>query len=452
MLRSHGSILVKTLMIGSCAHVLPTTLAQGEESNVPPEPRVIFTDISDVGESLLVSPATESEQSDAAEALNLELGPTVINEEIPSGRWKVSPHLEARMTYDDNIFIQHDHKVDDFIFTLSPGLAIGIWDAEKRRTDGFLDRQNLATEIDKGRGSYFAVDYTAILLGFAKTDSQNAFDQDARMDARWQADKWSLSGVVQYESKSETNTDIGTRIRRKTFSAEVVASYRVSDKTAIDTSASFRANDPENYVRSTTWKVESEASYEMTPLVRVGIGGAVGGVETDGGSDDFFERVLTRAAYRFDEKLDFEVRGGVEFRQSDGAAGDRVNPIFSVRAGYEPAEGTRIGLEAFRSVETSEFRPEESYERTGVALTFLRSLRSGFHLRLDAGYQQSDYSGFADESGREDQYFFVRPNILYNFASWGNAALTYEFRKNDSNRTTSTFNNNQIKFQVNFAY
>ena len=452
MPRPHHFVLGRTLALGGCALFFTRTVALAEESQTPQEPIVILTDFTNIGESLLVAPATEAEQNDAAEALNAELGPQVFHDDVPSGRWKVSPHLEARVTYDDNIFIQPENEVEDFIFTLSPGLAIGIWDAEKRRTDGFLDRQDTASVIDKGRGSYFAVDYTAILLGFAKTASQNAFDQDARLDARWQAEKWTLGGTVHYESKSETNTDIGTRIRRKTFSAEVVASYRVSEKTAIDTSVSIRANEPEDYVRSTGWKVETEAAYELTPLVRVGLGGAVGGVAIDGGSDDVFERVLGRASYEFSEKLDFEVRGGVEFRQSDGAAGDRVNPIFSVRAGYEPSEGTRIGLEAFRSVETSEFRPEESYERTGVMLNFRRAVRPGFYLRLDAGYQQSDYSGFADESEREDRYFFVRPNLLYNFASWGNAALTYEFRNNDSNRSDSTFDNNQITFQVNLAY
>ena len=412
----------------------------------------MLTDYSDVGQSLFVAPATESDQLDAAEVLSRELGPTVSNDEVPSGRWKVTPHLEARVTYDDNIFIQKHNRVEDFIFTLSPGLAIGIWDAEKRRTDGFLDRQDAAGGIDKGRGSYFVIDYTAILLGFAKTDSQNAFDQDVRLDARLQGARWSLGGGVRYESKSETNTDAGTRIRRKTLSAEVVASWRASEKTAIDASATVRANDPEDYVRSTAWRIESYASYECTPLVRAGLGAAFGGVAVEGGPDDVFGRILARASYQFSEKLDFEAHGGVEFRQSGGRAGDRVNPIFTVLAGYKPSEGTRLGLEAFRSVETSEFRPGESYERTGVAASFRRALRAGVHFQLDGGYQQSDYTGLASEAGRRDRFFFVRPGLLYNFADWGNAGLTYEWRQNDSNRTNSTFNNNQVSFQVNLVY
>lgn len=452
MPRLHRSILSTTFLLGTYALILPKTLVQAEMPPPTEEPLVILTEFANIGDSLLVAPASDSEQLNATESLARELGPTVTNDEIPAGRWKATPHLEARVTYDDNIFIQNKNRVEDFIFTLSPGVAIGIWDAELRRTDGFLDRLDSATVIDKGRGSFFAVDYTAILLGFAQTTSQNAFDQDARLDGRWQAERWSLGGGVRYESKSETNTDIGTRIRRETVSAEVVATYRVSEKTALEASASFRSNQPEEYVRTTGWKVESYVSYEATPIVRFGFGGAFGGVAVEGGSDDVFEQILARASYKFSEKLDFEARGGVEFRQSDGRAGDRTNPIFSVAANYEPAEGTRLAVEAYRSVETSEFRPEESYERTGITASFRRAARAGIHLRLETGYQQSDYSGLADESGRRDRYFFVRPGLLYNFADWGNAGLTYEFRQNDSNQTNSTFDNNQVILQVNLVY
>lgn len=449
----HRHILLTAFAVGGAGLFFEKNSARADEPAPSEEPLVVLTEFSDFGASLLVAPATETEQLDAAEVLSRELGPTVTNDEIPSGRWKASPHLEASITYDDNIFIQRRDRVGDFIFSISPGIAFGIWDAERRRTDGFLDSSDPTVSIDKGRGSFFAADYTAILLGFANTSSQNAFDQDARFDARWQAERWSLGGGVRYESKSETNTDIGTRIRRETISAEVVASYRVSDKTAIDASASFRSNKPEDYVRTTGYKVESFVSYEATPLVRIGLGGALGGVAVDGGADDVFERILARAAYKFSEKLDVEVRGGVEFRQSDGQAGDRTNPIFSFVANYEPAAGTRISVEASRSVETSEFHPEESYERTGITASFRRAVRAGIHLRLDAGYQESDYSGLADESGhRRDRYFFVRPGLLYNFADWGNAGLTYEFRNNDSNRESSIFYNNQVIFQVNIVY
>ena len=76
-------------------------------------------------------------------------------------------------------------------------------------------------------------------------------------------------------------------------------------------------------------------------------------------------------------------------------------------------------------------------------------VRAGLHVQLDGGYYESDYSGLVDGETRRDRYFFVRPGLLYNFAQWGFAAVSYEFRRN---RSTSSFENNQITFLMNFSY
>ncbi|MDQ6860077.1 MAG: hypothetical protein M3032_02845, partial [Verrucomicrobiota bacterium] len=62
------------------------------------------------------------------------------------------------------------------------------------------------------------------------------------------------------------------------------------------------------------------------------------------------------------------------------------------------------------------------------------------------------YSTFADETSREDNYFFIRPALFYNFASWGSAGLSYEHRRNDSDRTFSNFTDNQTTVQIGIQY
>ena len=81
----------------------------------------------------------------------------------------------------------------------------------------------------------------------------------------------------------------------------------------------------------------------------------------DGGSDDVFERILARAAYKFSEKLDFECawRCGIPAVGWDRRA-IAVNPVFAAAVNYEPDAETRISLEGYRSVETSEFRPKKA--------------------------------------------------------------------------------------------
>ncbi len=175
-------------------------------------------------------------------------------------------------------------------------------------------------------------------------------------------------------------------------------------------------------------------------------------VNVESGADQVFERVLARASYSLTEKLETELRGGVEFRQSSGAAGDRTNPIFELRTTWTPAAATQIALEAYRRVETSIERPEQNIVFTGFAIRFQRQLRGGLHGLLAGGYEVSDYMATATDPGRNDGYYFIRPGLLYNFAEWGNASLTYEHRANDSNQPGSSFGDNQTSVQVSVAY
>ena len=72
----------------------------------------------------------------------MELLPTT--EPGGGARWHISPHIQAKVTYDDNIFIQPDHERADFIFTLAPGITFGYWELDEQRQD-FLDEKETHT-------------------------------------------------------------------------------------------------------------------------------------------------------------------------------------------------------------------------------------------------------------------------------------------------------------------
>lgn len=426
-------------------------LSAGAQEPARPEPEgaAVAADLS--ADALLVAEPLPAEAGAGAEAVGEPVGLMEGGEAGQRGRWRFAPHVDVTGTYDDNIFIQDKNKVADYILTLAPGAAFGFWDAEDER-ERYLTRQHGASVIERGGGSFLMVDYTAILLGFARTSSQNALDHDARLAWRWNVGKLALGGDIHAESKSEANADVGGRIQRRTLTAEVRASYDLTAKTALEIALFNIYNDPEDYVRTVEWRGEAAVSYAATPLVKLGLGVAAGRVDVEGGDDRTFEQIFAAADYSMGEKLEFGARAGVEFRQSEGGAGDDASPIFELKAAWKPAEETRLGLNAFRRVETSAFRPDEDILLTGLTLTFQRELRSGFHFIFDGGYQVSEYTGDSADADRTDRYFFLRPGLLYNFAYWGNARVTYAYRSNDSNRSASSFDNNQITVQVSLIY
>jgi hypothetical protein len=207
-------------------------------------------------------------------------------------------------------------------------------------------------------------------------------------------------------------------------------------------------NRPEGFARTAEWRGDISLDYAVNPSARFGFGFSGGILQVDRGADQVFQRVLARAGYSVSEKLDLDFRGGVEFRQSDGRSGNRTSPVFDLRASWTPSAGTRVRVSAYRRVGAAIEEPEEFIATSGVSLTFLRALHGSLYLSLEGGYEVADYASIS----REDKYFFVRPGLLYNFATWGTAGITYEHRRNDSSQSRSSYGNNQVSFEIGVKY
>lgn len=438
-------VFVKTALPLVVAWAVVPGSVEGQEMPLPERQPLVG---ENVGDSLLISEAVGQERNDVTSGIGEPVSLMEGGVAGRKGRWRVEPRLVVRGTYDDNIFIAPDNKVADYVATLSPGLAFGFWDSvEARERD--LDRLHVATAaIERSRGNFLIVDYTAVLLGFSRTTSQNVVNHDARFDTQWTTGKLTLGANVQFESVAETNNDAGGRLQRETISAGLTSSYRFNEKLTLEIGLRHATNRPDGFARTAEWRVDGSLDYAVTPRARFGFGFAGGLVQVDPGEDQVFQRVLARAGYSLSEKLDVDFRGGVEFRQSDGRAGNRTNPIFDLRASWTPSAGTRVRVSTYQRVTTAIRQPDEFIAATGVSVALLRALHGSLYLSVEGGYEVADYLG----ASRQDQYFFVRPGLLYNFATWGTAGITYEHRKNHSNQTRTSFVNNQVSLEIGVKY
>lgn len=369
----------------------------------------------------------------------------------PAPKWKVMPHFDVNAMWDDNIFIQPDNEIEDFIFTFSPGLTVGYLD-EESRLDRFLEREVRASRAVQYDGNFFLLDYTPSFVVFLDNDSENSFDQDARFEARWQLQKLSLSAQAAFVSKNETNNELGTRLQHTGISAGLSARYQFTERTSAELGGFFQSDDYEEGSGNTEYRAEGYLNYELTPLIDLGAGVAFGIVDVENAARQSFERLLARGSYELTGKITAHAQAGVEFRQYDGAGDEQTNPIFEVDFTYEPAELTRIGIGAYRRVIPSITEPEDSVDATGIYLSFGRTLRTGLRLVAELGYEHSEYEDTGEESARSDDYFFGRLGLIYNFATWGSAGLAYEYRNNDSSRSASGYTNNRVAVEFSFTF
>jgi hypothetical protein len=210
-------------------------------------------------------------------------------------RWRIVPHIQAAVTYDDNIFIQPDHERSDFIFTLAPGITFGYWEPEAQRPDylyeirdvdalaqtalgNLYEIRDVEALAQRALGNFLIVDYTAYLLGFARTGSENTVDHDGRVAFRWELAKLTVGATLHAESKTEADPDVGERVKIRRLAIDIASRYQFSEKTTVGLILSNMVNDPEGFIQTTEWRAEGFAEYAVTPLIQLGLGLAGGNV------------------------------------------------------------------------------------------------------------------------------------------------------------------------------
>ena len=195
--------------------VEPTpTAPELEPTPIPPEvePTPIFPEVepTTIPEAGTEAPAESGElvAPELPEEVTEPLERAPTSEAGVGARWRIAPHIQAAVTYDDNIFIQPDHERADFIFTLAPGVTFGYWEPETPRQDYLYETRdfwmqkesrmsNAYALAQRARGDFLIVDYTAYLLGFARTSSENTLDHDGRVAFRWELAKLTVGATLE---------------------------------------------------------------------------------------------------------------------------------------------------------------------------------------------------------------------------------------------------------------
>ena len=450
------------LTLLGCGLLVAATATSQEVEPTPTPPEVEPTPISPevepptITEPEIVAPEVSSPEGGAAGAPDLteevsEPVALVPTTEAGGGaRWRIAPHIQAKVTYDDNIFIQPSHERGDFIFTLAPGITFGYWELEEGRD--YFQWQDAGSLIERPRGNFLIADYTAFLLGFARTSSENTVDHDGRVAFRWELAKLMLGATLDAGSNTEADADVGERVRVRSLAINITSRYQVSDKTVVGLALSNSINDPDGFIQTTEWRAEGFAQYAVTPLIQLGLGVAGGRLDVAEGSDQAFEQILARAEYSLTDKLAAQFSGGVEFRQFDASTSDRTSPVFALGIDWRPAAATEVTLQAFRQVGASALNPDENITTTGFEASFRRALRGGLQFSLAGGYHVASYTFAGGGEPRTDHYVFVRPGLFYRITDRLQVGLTYQYRRNESNLQQFGFSNNQVTAEIGLRY
>ena len=362
--------------------------------------------------------------------------PAVAPEAAAQKRFRFSARLRTSAVADDNIFIQEKNKVSDFVLSVQPGFTFGYGDTLNRKENFVL------------------FDYDANAMFFAENRDQNSLDHDAALRAQWHGSSLTLGGFLRFRSLTDVNVEIGDRLKRNVYEAGVYGRYELSDRTRLGSELSATKADYDRGHDYREFISRSFIDHDVGPRTTIGVGVTLGRLKVQGSGLQTYEQLLARAKYSAAAKLSFAVSGGVELRQLPG--GDsQVTPVFNAQAAYTPYELLKFRFDTYRRVQPSIATAGQNTVVTGVSAGAEYRFLQRWQASVAAGYEHAQYerSGHGTKApDRKDNYAFGRIGVDYSFAHNWRAGAFYSYRTNDSTRSGSSFDNNQVGLQSSVAF
>ncbi len=189
-------------------------------------------------------------------------------------------------------------------------------------------------------------------------------------------------------------------------------------------------------------------TYQLAPKLSVDAGGGVGYVLDQNIPDP--EYVGVRPVYT--AGINYTPTEKTYFKAKFGMQGADIRPNFSLVAGWDMREKTRLSLSVYQNQGFSSLSPDQYNITRGLLGTVAQQLSKGINVSLSAGYEQSEYVSLTSEK---------LPNPVEGPASYwlANASLYWRIREwlawqNTFQVSTGQANNEELqtRFDTSFNF
>jgi hypothetical protein len=352
-------------------------------------------------------------------------------------------HGRVQAQYDSNIFIQSKNEQSDFIFTITPGVAVGLGDFKDQLAGADAFRYRFERYADK---NFLYLDYAPSFVAFADHSEQNSFDQDLRLHGEYNFKKLTMGLRAAYQRVNAPSADIGSRVESSHVSAALTNRYEFSGKTGVEANfyydnQQFDSNGDTprqvNFVDSQEYRTEEWLNFHVAPKTTTSVGVAAGYLERSEGPAETFEQVQLRVLWEASSKLTLSAVAGPELRQIHGRD-EEVNGVFALHATWSPTERAYFHFQTYRDVQPSGAVGED-FTATGVKLQYHQRLLERYYFDLSGGYERADYSGSEGFGTRHDDFWSIRSAVGLGLTRWLTGAVVGEYRDNSSSVADRSF-------------
>lgn len=355
--------------------------------------------------------------------------------------WRLAFTFGAGMYYDGNIFITHLNRQSDTVFTIDGGAAFELGDF-RNQLDNYLIANYLVT-------GYFYTTYSY----------ENYADQDFSLQGKYRFSSFTLNSNINYDYLNGADRLVGngTFVSRQLIDSRFRLTYDLTPKTQLYGEFELMTVLYKDYSDSFEYTARFGIDYQLTGKIVVGVQGVIGTLEQQGQGDEsstYFQARL-HAGYQLSEKLTFDATVGAEYREYSNGGQPALDPVFSLGLIYRPFFDTSFSLNAYRSEFASPVYQGEDFIGTGVSTTVSQKFLDRFKASLSLGYEHDSYTSAAANTpsiNREDDYVFFRPSLTYSFKSWLSVTVYYQYSRDSSSLSNSSYYDNRVGGQLSIFF
>jgi len=183
-------------------------------------------------------------------------------------------------------------------------------------------------------------------------------------------------------------------------------------------------------------------TYQLAPKFSIDAGGGAGYVTDQDSANS--EAVGIRPVYNLG--ISYTPTEKTYLKTTYSFQGTDIRPNFSLVAGWNARQKTRLSLSVYQNQGFSSLSPDQYNVTRGALATVSQSLIKGLSLSLSAGYEQADYVALSNSENKSasegpPDHFLTSATIswrLREWASWQNSMMFTSGRGNDSSGDLQT--------------
>jgi hypothetical protein len=369
-------------------------------------------------------------------------GGTPVAREAEGRSWRIVPRLNLGTYYDSNIYITHNNPTSSMVSQVGAGFSYEL--------GGFHGRT--------GNGLIFSYDGTGVF--FSSAAAQNAYNQTAQLIGQYHWSRLMAKLASSYYYLSGPNRDTGNFINSTLIRNELELIYSYSTKTDLKLGIGQLGNIFPGQNSSEEYFLKLGADHQVTQKMRLGLEETDGYNTLQNSPNQTYQRHQATLLYNATGKLDLKAEAGVQTTQFGNSGQSPFGtPIWSLGGEYLPfgdkaaKNYTQADFNVYRSIFNSASLTSQDFVATGVALNLLRGIHEWLP-SINVGFEDDTY--FATSPGtsatRRDNFFFVRPNLGYDFTKYLKGNIFLSYRENLSNINDYGWSGYQAGFNLSVSF